>query len=185
MGESFPQPVPKNEKAETPEELESFRRNLAPLFDERFFTLGHGTRPETAEKILGTGLESKDDNIASTAIALTNDMEGTRNILHWPHHNFKAVVVVSIPKSIPKNAELFEALSRTSTYDNNYVLPPKYIRGYVDVATRSFVPNPLFEEDPSYTMKELPAHPLLNDAAEANEPVVIPAPSEDSSSDIF
>ena len=48
---------------------------------------------------------------------------------------------------------VFQELPEPDTgYNDRYLIPPNYIRGYVDVETQKFIPNPKFQpEKPTLT----------------------------------
>lgn len=129
------------------------RSELKEVFNPSFSTLGHGTRLEKAQEILHQGLRAKHPELASTTIPLFDSSKPyedqvpqvVEQILHWPHLDEKAVVVVMIPN--PQEGEqggskyfnsVFQELLEPDTgYNEHYFIPPSYIRGYVDVETKN------------------------------------------------
>jgi len=134
-------------------EMETFRQELSPIFDERFVTYGHGTRIEAAEQILREGLQAKQaPNLDTTAYGLENTNEGLNKIINWPHLDAKAIIVVMLPKNMERShggmgfdKHLWEDSNNEL---NPYRLPPKFIKGYIDVKNRKLILNPAFEESP-------------------------------------
>ncbi|HWP61470.1 MAG TPA: hypothetical protein VN495_02620 [Candidatus Paceibacterota bacterium] len=177
------------EQSESIQELRALQQELAPIFDTRFATFGHGTIIDKAPSILAEGLRAETPLLQSTVIPLEDTPRGMKTILHWPHNDHKAVIVVSIPNDAPTNAEFFDPRPTESHYDQPYVLPPRFIRGYIDVAERKFVPNPAFEEHPmikTRSPEQVQARLHAFDAP-ASGPVDIPKPKEDDDSvvDVF
>jgi|GEM_PF-3808401 len=170
--------------------LERFREELAPIFDERFVTLGHGTRLDVAEQILERGLEMKSPMLQSTTIGLENSDEDMGKILNWGHNNAKAVVVVMIPKdarlSMERQEEIIDPNDDVNEYGNPWVLPPRFIKGYIDTERQQLILNPLFEENPSIRPRETKKRELVGrgEASSAAE-IPVPPPSGVPDSDIF
>ena len=136
---------------------------LREIFNPAFSTLGHGTRVDAAKEILQQGLKAKVPDLDTTAIPLFDSSkpyedqipQTIEQISHWPHLDAKAVVVVMIPN--PQEGEqggrryfnsVFQELPEPDTgYNARYLIPPGYIRGYVDVETNKFIPNPKFKPE--------------------------------------
>ncbi|MEI6296988.1 MAG: hypothetical protein WCO84_05070 [bacterium] len=148
-------------------ELENFRNELKPIFNERFITYGHGTQPEFAENILKEGLYAKQDNILTTAIGLDNTEEGLREILNWKHLGAKAIIVLMFPAGkITNEKQIWEENKNiSSSYDNSYFIPTKFIKGYIDVDSKKLILNDKFEENP--IIKEF--KPLTQDSLSTNK----------------
>ncbi|MDD5317163.1 MAG: hypothetical protein PHF51_00340 [Candidatus ainarchaeum sp.] len=152
------------------EAVAELKRELAPVFQNSsgFMILGHGTVREAAESALKSGLRAKIPSLETTTVFLVDKEKresgttaGYAELLNWPHKGLKAVVVIKIPKEATSRERrknnrrsLDEHLwihgHEKDTADSaNWVLPPKYIAGYVDVERLRFVKNPLFEQNPA------------------------------------
>lgn len=153
-----PQNSSQEKQVLSPEELEEFRRELQPIFDERFITLGHGTRLGVAEDIMNSGLLAKAPEIATTTIGLENTEEGLNQILNWKHLNSKAIIVIMFPrdKRIHQSQVWEENKDADGPYDNKYILPSKFIKGYINVNSRKLILNDKFEENPEYKEAKIP-----------------------------
>jgi len=143
--------------------LSDLRSELKEVFNPSFSTLGHGTRVEAAQEILQQGLRAKQPDLYSTTVPLFDGSKPyeeqvtqvVEQISHWPHLDAKAVVVVMIPN--PQEGEqggsryfnsVFQELPEPDTgHNTRYLIPPSYIRGYVDVETQKFIPNPKFRPE--------------------------------------
>jgi hypothetical protein len=147
----------------------ALKRELEPVFRNapECIIMGHGTGREQAESILREGLRARSPNLNATAIYLVDKERrengisaGYEDLLSWPHKGLKAIVVIKMPagatgRELRKNnrispdEHMWVRDGREETaYSSNWVLPAKYIAGFVDAEALKFVPNPLFEENP-------------------------------------
>jgi hypothetical protein len=176
-----------HEQPEQISELDAFKKELEPIFDERFYTLGHGASIQVAESILEKGLLAKTPAVDTTAYPLENAEKGIDLILNWPHHAAQAIIVLMFPKDvetsrggISRDEHLWE--EHTADALNPYKLPPKYIKGYIDVHNKKFVANPAFEENPTMPEPTMRSHRGPESRIESNQgPIEIPRPSETDS----
>lgn len=191
----------KLEKSEQ-EKIQILRENLKVLdVLDKYLILGHGTREAIMPVIMKDGLKAIDFNIGTTtssffdsSLPYSQQPDAVfHKILNWPHHYFKAIVVIAIPypegeqgggsrycnsvfekisddqKKLPENAGL------------NYVVPPEFIKGYIDVNTLQFVANPKYDPDKKVTVKDHLGGDFLEDAykgQEENCPVLFPSPTD-------
>lgn len=167
-------------ETESVQELRALQQELAPVFDLQHVAFGHGTDMRNASAILSEGLRAATPLLQSTAIPLEDTPKGMKTILHWPHHAHNAVIVISVPIDAPKDAELFDVRDTANTYESGYVLPPRLIRGYIDVEQKKFVSNPAFEENPIIRTRSSEATSARLSAFDtpAEGPVEVPAPKE-------
>ncbi|HEY4487685.1 MAG TPA: hypothetical protein VI483_02885 [Candidatus Paceibacterota bacterium] len=187
MVESYRGTEQKAVQHESQAELSVFKNELAAAFEGPFAVLGHGTNISKAQAILTEGLKARTPLLQTTAVPLENTPRGMREILHWPHHDHKAIIVIAIPLTTPSNAEFFDDIQTTYGEELPHILPPRFIRGYIDVENRKFIPNAGFEKNPTFRLKEPPKDPLRNFSAEPLDKVEIPRPASngESSADIF
>lgn len=170
------------------ESLQAFREQIAPIFDERFVTLGHGTRLEVAAKIVAEGLEMKSPALQTTLIGIEGSDEGVRKILNWEHNQAKGIIIVMIPKDLPavSQEQLLESVERQDAqFGNHWRLPPRFIKGYINAETKTFVPNPAFEESPhleNLTPREQQSRTMEAGVGASIHPA---PPGSDSPGDIF
>jgi len=150
-------------KSEITPTTDNFKSELKPIFDPLFSTLGHGTRTDAAKQAMEDGLKAKTPDLFSTTIPLFDatktyeeQVDQVINTLtHWPHLDSKAIVVVMIPN--PEEGEqggstyfnsVFEELPGGNTeHEERFVVPGKYIKGYVDIEKKEFIPNPNFDPE--------------------------------------
>lgn len=137
---------------------------LKKILDPKYSLLGHGTRPEAAKKSLEEGLRARFPDLGTTTVPLLDSSkpideqvnQAVETILNWKHLNSKAIVLIQIPNP-PEGSlggskyfnSVFKELYEPDTgYKSRYVIPSAYLRGYVDVEARKFIPNPLFNPEP-------------------------------------
>jgi hypothetical protein len=128
------------------------------LFDDSHITLGHGTSPDSAAKILENGLVASQPRIDMAAMGLSNDQAGWDLIKNWPHREARAVVILMPPSTdlgrstgpgISADQHIWEELPKAREGDgDSYRFPSKLIRGFIDVGTDEFVVNPAYEAEP-------------------------------------
>lgn len=149
------------------------RANLKEIFKADMDTYGHGTRVEAAEEIITVGLKVKSPDLSGTTIGLFDEkpfeeqIDGVLGKINkWPHLESKAIVIIVLPsfkKPLKESIEPIKGIrnqSRTApflreipgehdaSYDLPYILPPNYIKGFVDVKKNKFIKNPLFNPTP-------------------------------------
>lgn len=163
MGELGEQASNGNQKPPELTPPTNLKTELVEIYDQKFSTLGHGTRPDTAKKILMQGLRTNAPNLLSTCIPLLDNSrsweeqaDGVVNqIQNWPHLKAKAVVIIMIPNpdegTIGGNTyfnSVFQGLPEAdqSLYARYYI-PASYIKGYVDVKRGVFIRNPNFNPE--------------------------------------
>jgi len=159
------------------EKIVKLREILAEIFDPNFSTLGHGTSPEIAQKILADGLQTRDRLLDSTAVPLLDSKktyqdqpdEYFKKLLNWGHRDYKAIVVVMIPnpkeetaggrryfdsvfEELPPNKQISVGISGA---DRCYSIPPRFIKGYVDINNLEFVRNDKFNPPEQLETKKL------------------------------
>ncbi|OGH46292.1 MAG: hypothetical protein A3H50_00185 [Candidatus Levybacteria bacterium RIFCSPLOWO2_02_FULL_37_10] len=83
---------------------------------------------------------------------------------------------------------VFQELPEPDTgYNDRYLIPPNYIRGYVDVETQKFIPNPKFQpEKPTLTDDKITPR-ITPKAVGSSSPVDIPTVtnSDDKSPEVW
>ncbi|HOX97139.1 MAG TPA: hypothetical protein PL066_02185 [bacterium] len=193
----------KPEKSEQ-EKIQILRENLKVLdVLDKYSILGHGTGKKVVQNIMENGLEARQVGLNLTTIPLFDshisyeeqDEQCFKSILNWPHNDYKIIVVVAIPN--PKENEtgglgyfnkVFKELSADKSVkvgiqgaDRSYVIPPEFIKGYIDVDTLQFVANPKYDPDKKVTVKDCSGGDFLEDAhkgQEENCPVPYPSPTD-------
>lgn len=150
------------------------RTNLKEIFEANMDTYGHGTRVETTEEIINEGLKARTLDLTGTAISLFDhrkpfeeQIDGViKMIENWPHLESRAIAIIMLPriknaltKPIePKSnviqirgihirtAPFFRKIQEEHdpSYGLPYILPPNYIKGFVNVEKKEFIKNPLF-----------------------------------------
>lgn len=170
------------------EKILILKNNLKEIFAlPKFSTLGHGTTKENAEKILKVGLESANGALDETSISLDDSTdESFSKILHWPHHDYKVIVIIMIPN--PDKGQfggfhyfdsVFEELPEDRKMDlmvgrefrKEYFIPPQFIKGYIDVNSLKLVPNNLYDPELKVKIKEIPLK-IPGSSPEAKERVM-------------
>jgi len=147
-------------------ENERLWKDLGQVFDKDFRTGTHGTSVKNAKSILDEGLYSGRPDYAFTITGLKHvhimgrcrcEKDIYNRYLDHVSPTYWAVVVIMIPRELnqspwrtakPKKCEMGERGHKGRVVSLNHLLPAKYIRGYIDVKNREFVPNPKFEENP-------------------------------------
>ncbi len=151
----------------------NLKSELKKILDPEYSILGHGTRLEAAPRILEEGLRARFPDLGTTTIPLIDSSksieeqanEAAETILNWGQLHSKAVILVQIPNP-PENLggfkyfnSVFRELDEPDTgYNSRYLIPSGYLRGYVDVEARKFIPNPLFNPEPLPTFKLHPSN---------------------------
>lgn len=159
--------------AESERRLMKLQEELAPIFNESHSTLGHGTATSgIAEEILKNGMyATKAPDLASTAIPLEKSQDGINSILKWPHEERKYIVVIMVPKNVQGdvNKYIWDDLDANDPWSQGAVakLPPKFIRGYIDVNKTRFISNPNFEDNPTLKIPIVEEKSVLERKAEA------------------
>lgn len=164
---------------------EKFLAVLREIFRPGLSILAHGTNIETAPDIMAAGLESKEDDLSTTAVPIFDSsatLESQVNriydtVSNWPHRNLKAIFILGIPNA-PENGpggrtyfnSIFEPLETEDTgYNNRYVIPRRYIMGYFNAEDGNYHQNMSFAPAP-ITVKRTPPHKQTEpDAANANQ----------------
>ncbi len=174
------------------------RTNLEEIFKANVDTYGHGTRVETAEEIIGEGLRSRTPDLTSTALVLFDhgktfeeQIDGVmKKIENWPHLELRAIVIIMLPRIEKASTEPIEPKSgviqirgqdiRTApffrkipgehdaSYGLPYILPPNYIKGFIDVEKNEFIKNPLFNPTPP--------EPIVNQVGDQLKPKTLTKP---------
>ncbi|KKR26445.1 MAG: hypothetical protein UT57_C0033G0009, partial [Microgenomates group bacterium GW2011_GWC1_39_7] len=141
-----------NESSTT--KIDKLKTEFKSIFDRNLQFFGHGTLLDFAPQIFKEGLKVRDPDLLSTSVPLFDNKpydkqpeEHFKRILNWPHHNAPAVVVLAIP-NMPDNldvgifnylnAVLEELETEDTGYNAQFVIPSKYIRGYVNTKTGEF-----------------------------------------------
>lgn len=146
--------------SQKPPELKSptdLKTELVEVYDQKFSTLGHGTRPAAAKKILEEGLRTQAPALLSTCIPLLDNSKSweeqadkvLNQIKDWPHLKAGAVIIIMI--SNPDAGEVGGDRYFNSVFqelpDAEYLIPTSYIKGYVDVRNGRFIRNPNFNPE--------------------------------------
>lgn len=187
MGDYFTNP-----EAELEFKIMELQKELAPIFDETHSTMGHGTPVEaTAQEISENGLyATKAPDLASTALSLENSHKGMKAILNWPHEGRKFITVIMVPNNIPGRIDkyIWDGLADNDPWKEGALakLPPKFIRGYIDVERLKLIQNPKYEANPEIKISETKTEGVLESRARAfknAKPVDIPSPSGENTSE--
>lgn len=163
-----------NEKKPGVSSKDNIRTRLEEIFRTNMDTYGHGTRVEAAKEIIREGLKAKSRDLDGTAIFLFDhkkpfeeQIDGVLGKINkWPHLESKAIIIIVLPrikKQLKESIEPIKGISnqiRTApffrkipgkhdaSYGLPYVLPPNYIKGFMDVERNEFIGNPLFSPIP-------------------------------------
>lgn len=191
------------EKTSAPTDL---RTSLQEIFNANMDTYAHGTRVEAAEKIINEGLKAKAPDLEGTALSLFDhrksfeeQIDGViKKIEKWPHLESEAIVIIMLPRIKQVLAESIETKNNAvqiggifirtapffreipgehdTAYGLPYILPSKYIAGFVDVMKKEFIKNPLFNPTPPEPMvnqrkKKLSTEAPTNLAADKTPPI--------------
>jgi len=152
--------------------LKTLKENLREIFDlPKCYVFGHGTNKAQAENILKIGLESATNSLDSSAIHLDDTEESYNKILHWPHYNYKFIVIIAIPHQVKGEAggyyyydNIFDELPEDrrsdpgagSEFRKEYYIKPQFIKGYIDVDSLNLVKNDLYNSEAKITIKHIP-----------------------------
>ena len=171
----------------------------------QFIAFYHGTDVAVAQKILEQGLLAPTKHLASTALNVFDpsksyedqDDSAFQKMLAWPHRGYKGLVVIMIPK--PAEGEgagseyvnsIFEELPQEKKInlgvqgvDRSYVIPPQFIKGYIDAENFTFVENPSFHPQEKIQIKKKIGGPTDHHIASGEPRVVMPPAPDDT--DIF
>lgn len=159
------------------EKIERLRDIMRPLWKPGFSTLAHGTGLHVADSILQKGLKARNFDLGSTTVPIFDNSQSYENqpdaifdnILHWPHHHYKCLVIIQIPNPAAHergglgyfNRVLEEMPAQEKVEvgvqgaDSSYIIQKKYIQGYIDVENLVFVENPQYDD----TAKLSPSNP--------------------------
>ena len=155
--------------------LETLKENLREIFDlPKCYIFGHGTNKAQAENILKIGLESATNSLDSSAIYLDDSEETYNKILHWPHYNYKSIVIITVPHQDPGEVggyyydNLFDELPEDrkrdpragSEFRKEYYIQPQFIKGYIDVDSLSLIKNDLYNPEAKVVVKAIPDNGL-------------------------
>jgi hypothetical protein len=179
-GDIAPKPIPMKE-------------GLEKVYDPRFSTLGHGTSLEKAQEILRDGLFAAQPSLLSTAVPLFDQSAPLEEqvdsvigrINNWVHYDKKnAVMVLMLPNpgtDQPGGSEYFNSVFGNKAKDDllKYRIPPKYIKGFFDVDSGTFVENPMFTTSPIEA--KAPQTPDMNSQAQ----VPIPTAASPEGADVW
>lgn len=124
----------------------------------------HGTNPQTLDLIQNEGLLYKSPAILSTAL-IQNDTDleenytNYRNLLNWPHREYKGLILLGIPSEC--NGVLFHGeketkplwlkTSKAGEYEGQYRINPEFIIGQIDVSKKMIQKNPAFSLNHDYS----------------------------------
>ena len=146
-----------------------------------FSASGHGTSEHVVNKILEEGLEARSQELSSTARSLSDP-----SLLEepWPHRNYRRIVIIQIPN--PREGQqggltffnnVFEELPAerqtkigVQGADRSYVIPPKFIQGYINLDTLEFIENPKFS--PPTQLEDKRKIPDIDDIISTTDQVV-------------
>ena len=125
--------------------VQQFERILKESLENGEFLFIHGTQTkENAEYICKSGLQSDYPELNYTAYM----MEAEDRLLYdklksWPFANLKFLVICVVPRNSGKGG-----VPIWTKVDGSWsVLPPEFIRGYIDVNKRSIVSNELYSKE--------------------------------------
>jgi len=190
------------EKSEQ-EKIQILRENLKVLdVLDKYSILGHGTGKKVVQNIMDDGLEARQVGLNLTTIPLFDshvpyaeqDEQCFKNILHWSHNDYKMIVIVAIPNPKENGTgglgyfnKVFMELSDDKSVkvgiqgaDRSYVIPPEFIKGYIDVNTLQFVANPKYDPDKKVTVKDCSSGDFLDAHKGQKENHPVPSPSENN-----
>lgn len=145
------------------EDFIQFYENLITRLDDNNTVIAlHGTREESAKMILESGLKYKSPALGSTALVQEMPfgnkdfkVDSYPQMLNWPHLSSSFLVMVAIPYECLYEKGLWEKThEKTSQFDQNYVIRPEFILGYIDINGKTFVMNPSYTRNHDYTKLE-------------------------------
>jgi hypothetical protein len=154
----------KLEKSEQ-EKIQILRENLRVLdVLDQYSVLFHGTEASVVDKIFQEGLKYEYPALQATAAPLFDSRfsyqdqsdEGFAKILNWPHRGHKAIVVLAIPNVPEGESGGFSYFNSVFEENKNgaYVIPPEFIKGYIDVNNLKFVANPKYDPEKKVIVKK-------------------------------
>lgn len=188
---------PEAQKLSATEKIAKLKEALNPIFEKGFSTVGHGTSIEVANRILEDGLYARGNQLDLTTIPLFSQTEGKTyadqidgaidTMLHWPHRGYEAIVIVMIPN--PQEDEVgggryfnsvFDELPEEKAIrigvqgaDRQYVIPSRFIRGYVNTVTGEFIENKTYDSSAKVSIENGPIS-LKEGATQRANPTPIP-----------
>lgn len=123
----------------------------------------HGTSEESSKNILEEGLKYKLPTLNATAVKQSGLEEqeyyqGYSQLLNWPHHNWKNLIMIGVPKECEGNRKEALPLWKYDEHEeekavptNDYRIPSEFIIGEIDVNNKEIVVNPLYTNQHNYT----------------------------------
>jgi hypothetical protein len=159
---------------------------------------GHGTSERCADSIMREGLYARESDLSSTTIQLCDCGSPAMGecidmVLNWPHRNYKCIFVVAIPNPKPDEKgglhyfnSVFEELEENKKIDigiqdadKNYIIPRRFIIGYIDIENGRFVENLGYNPKAVVILKQSPGRTVgghkgitLNVPPDGTEPEV-------------
>lgn len=176
------------------EKIQILRENLKVLdVLEQYSVLFHGTEASVVDKIFQEGLKYKYPKLQATTSPLFDSKfsyhdqpdECFEKILNWPHHGHKAIVVLAIPNVPEGESGGFSYFNSVFEENKNgaYMVPPEFIKGYIDVNNLKFVANPKY--DPGKKVKLRSNQNILLKNPEAIGPVPTTDIKEENNGDLW
>lgn len=168
-------------------DVASLRNELREIFTPDFNIAGHGTTLGSADQILQEGiLTGSKDSWDTSMIPIDLSDKSLRMILNWPHKKAKAIIVVMVPpmpddmKNQGMGVEryvnsIFQEVTIEERGYHGFTVPPKYLRGYINVETKKFIPNALFDPEIPQPQKQV-SHLEFIEKKITDKPVEVPVP---------
>lgn len=127
-------------------------KNILPPVSKSF--AGHGTvTAETAASILEDGIfMSKHFELTETVVPLSKDVQKLQlAVENWKHKFAQYIVILEIPDSY-KPYDIMERGSYKKFHSGEMShIPSRFVKGYLDIAKKTFIPNSRFEANPAKT----------------------------------
>jgi len=122
--------------------IKEFESILQECKENESFLFMHGTpSKDDADEICSCGLKTDFPDLYYTAELISNeDMLLYDKLKSWPHWDCKFLIMCCVPENSGKGG--IPIWSKSS--DGFVVLPPEFIRGYIDVIQKRIVENKLY-----------------------------------------
>ena len=129
--------------------VKQFENILQHCENDNNFLFIHGTSTkETAEDICYNGLISDFPELCYTSELIEkNDVLLYEKLKSWPHWNYKFLVLCIVPKSSGKGGT---PIWKTTAENIINILPPEFIKGYINVEKKIIAQNKLYSQIHNY-----------------------------------
>lgn len=128
--------------------IKEFETILQECKENENFLFIHGTpSKDNADEICSYGLKTDFPELYYTAELISHeDVLLYDKLKSWPHWDCKFLIMCCVPKNSGKGGIPIWSISP----DNFAVLPPEFIRGYIDVIQKNIVLNKLYLQKQNY-----------------------------------